>query len=119
MHRDRPGPGRWRGQCRRLRHRQVRGGRSDIQMAALNFPLTCLVLTGCEKPPQYVHQRATDLEVPLVTVPHDTPTATELLEGLEAQVTLDHPRKIDVLAELAGATLDVRSMADAIGLPVA
>jgi BioD-like phosphotransacetylase family protein len=97
----------------------VRGGRSDIQMAALNFPLTCLVLTGCEKPPQYVHQRATDLEVPLVTVPHDTPTATELLEGLEAQVTLDHPRKIDVLAELAGATLDVRSMADAIGLPVA
>jgi len=97
----------------------VRGGRSDIQMAALNFPLNCLVLTGCETPPQYVHQRATDLDVALVTIPHDTPTATGLLEGLDAQLTLDHPRKIDALAELADAALDLRSVADAIGLPVA
>jgi BioD-like phosphotransacetylase family protein len=97
----------------------VRGGRSDIQMAALNFPLNCLLLTGCEAPPQYVHERATDLDVPLVTIPHDTPAATALLEGLDARLTLEHPAKIAALAELASEALDLRSVADAVGLPVA
>jgi len=81
--------------------------------------LNCLLLTGCEAPPQYVHERATDLDVPLVTIPHDTPAATALLEGLDARLTLEHPAKIAALAELASEALDLRSVADAVGLPVA
>ena len=44
----------------------VRGGRIDIQMSALNFPLNALFLTGCETPSQYVYQRADELDVPLI-----------------------------------------------------
>ena len=50
----------------------VRGGRIDIQMSALNFPLNALFLTGCETPSQYVYQRADDLDVPLIAVGSNT-----------------------------------------------
>jgi BioD-like phosphotransacetylase family protein len=94
----------------------VRGGRIDIQMSALNFPLTCLLLTGCEEPAQYVHQRANDLDVPLVTSPHDTPSATALLECLDAKVTIDHPDKIKRIAEMFNAVVDFQAIAEFAGL---
>ena len=94
----------------------VRGGRMDIQMSALNFPLTCLLLTGCETPPQYVYQRANDLDVPLVTSKHDTPSATALLEKLEAEVTIDHPEKIKRIAEMVSSAVDLLSIGESAGL---
>jgi BioD-like phosphotransacetylase family protein len=94
----------------------VRGGRTDIQMSALNFPLTCLLLTGCETPPQYVHQRATDLDVALVTSNHDTPSATAMLERLEAQVTIDHPDKIERVAEMVSDAIDLLAIGESAGL---
>ncbi len=94
----------------------VRGGRMDIQMAALNFPLNGLFLTGCQQPPQYVHQRATDLDVPLVVVDHDTPSATALLETIEGVISLDHPAKIDLLAEMVLGAVDVAAVGATVGL---
>lgn len=94
----------------------VRGGRTDIQMSALNFPLTCLLLTGCDTPPQYVYQRATDLDVPLVTSNHDTPSATAMLERLEAQVTIDHPDKIERVAEMVSVAVDLLAIGESAGL---
>jgi len=94
----------------------VRGGRADIQMAALNFPLNGLFLTGCQKPPQYVHQRATDLNVPLVVVEHDTSAATTLLETLQREVSVDHPRKVSLLAKMVRDTVDITSVESAAGL---
>lgn len=97
----------------------VRGGRMDIQMSALNFPVNCLLLTGCERPPQYVHQRATDLDVPLVTVAHDTHSAAALLERIEQQVTIDHPDKIARLDAMAQAGLDLQAIGTAAGVRTA
>ncbi|MDA0799219.1 MAG: DRTGG domain-containing protein [Chloroflexi bacterium] len=94
----------------------VRGGRTDIQMSALNFPLKCLLLTGCDTPPQYVYQRANDLDVPLVTSNHDTPAATALLERLEAQVTIDHPDKIERVAEMVSDAVDLLAISESAGL---
>jgi uncharacterized protein len=94
----------------------VRGGRTDIQMSALNFPLTCLLLTGCEAPPQYVHQRANDLDVPLVTSTHDTPSTTAILERLEAKVTIDHPDKIKRIAEMFNDAVDFQAIGESAGL---
>jgi BioD-like phosphotransacetylase family protein len=94
----------------------VRGGRTDIQMSALNFPLKCLLLTGCDTPPQYVYQRANDLDVPLVTSTHDTPSATALLERLEAAVTIDHPEKIQRIAEMISEAVDLPAIGDSAGL---
>ncbi|MDA1035352.1 MAG: DRTGG domain-containing protein [Chloroflexi bacterium] len=94
----------------------VRGGRTDIQMAALNSPLNGLFLTGCQKPPQYVHQRATDLDVPLVVVEHDTPTTTALLDTMESAVSIDHPVKIDLVAEMVRGAVDVAAVGSTVGL---
>jgi BioD-like phosphotransacetylase family protein len=94
----------------------ARGGRIDIQMSALNFPLSCLLLTGCEEPAQYVHQRANDLDVPLVTSPHDTPSTTALLARLDANVTIDHPDKIKRIAEMFNDAVDFQAIAEFAGL---
>jgi BioD-like phosphotransacetylase family protein len=94
----------------------VRGGRVDIQMSALNFPLTCLLLTGCDTPPQYVHQRATDLDVPLVTSSHDTPATTTMLERLEGQISIDHPEKIERFAEMVSETVDLVAIGESAGI---
>lgn len=94
----------------------VRGGRMDIQMAALNFPMACLLLTGCEKPSQYVYQRANDLDVPLVTVAHDTHSATALLEQIEQQVSIDHPDKIELVTSMVDEAVDLAAVGTAAGV---
>lgn len=57
----------------------VRGGRVDIAMSALNFPMSCLILTGVSEPPQYVYQRADEQGVPLLVVNEDTLSVTTKL----------------------------------------
>ena len=94
----------------------VRGGRTDIQMAALNFPLTCLLLTGCDTPPQYVYQRARDLDVPLIVVGRDTHEAAAALEQLDARVSVDHPDKLAHLAAVLETELDLGAVRAAAGL---
>jgi BioD-like phosphotransacetylase family protein len=92
----------------------VRGGRMDIQMSALNFPLTCLLLTGCEQPPQYVYQRAQDLDVPLVTVARNTEQTAAALEQL--RVTCDHDDKLERLATMIEESLDLTVVSAAVGV---
>lgn len=94
----------------------IRGGRIDIQMAALNTPLNGLFLTECQTPTQYVHQRATDLDVPLIVVGHDTHSATALLEKIANIVSIDHPAKIDLLTGMVRDAIDVAAVSTAVGL---
>ncbi len=84
----------------------VRGGRSDIAMAALKFPMACLLLTSCDVPSQYVFQRAEEQGVPLITVTHDTMETTRLLESIHQRVSVHHPAKIQRFANLLGSQLD-------------
>ena len=84
----------------------VRGGRTDIQMAALNFPLNAMLLTGCSEPPQYVHQRAESLDVPLAVTAHDTPATVEALEAIAGEVTVHHPEKIASAIEAISEAID-------------
>lgn len=78
----------------------VRGGRTDIQMAALNFPLACLILTACEQPPQYVRQRAQAERVPLMTVTDGTLAVADALEDLSLRANVRHPDKLRRFADL-------------------
>lgn len=94
----------------------VRGGRIDIQMAALNFPLNALVLTGCEEPSQYVYQRAIELDVPLIAVRQDTHEAAAALESLSAASGAHHPAKAERAAQLLDAHADLAAMRSAVGV---
>lgn len=93
----------------------ARGGRMDIQMSALNFPLNALFLTGCEAPAQYVQQRAEELDVPLIAVRRDTHEAAAALETLSASVTFHHPAKAERAGAMARERLDAAALAAAIG----
>ena len=94
----------------------VRGGRIDIQMSALNFPLSALILTGCDTPSQYVYQRADDLDAPLIAVSQNTRETAAALESLSAAVTVHHPDKAQRAAELLDANVDMAAMSLAVGV---
>jgi BioD-like phosphotransacetylase family protein len=78
----------------------TRGGRIDIAMAALNFPLSCLVLTGGTEIPQYVYYRAEEQNVPLIIVEQNTLEVAFQLETLENRVSVHHPDKISRITKL-------------------
>lgn len=94
----------------------VRGGRMDIQMAALNFAMSCMVLTGGGEPPQYVLQRAEAQRVPLMVVGLGTIDAAQSLASIFQRVTVHHPAKVDRFAELLTAHADMMSLGAALGL---
>ncbi len=94
----------------------ARGGRIDIQMSALNFPLNALFLTGCAAPAQYVHQRAEELDVPLIAVAErDTHQTAAALETLGAAVTVHHPAKAERAGAMALERLDAAALSAAVG----
>ena len=84
----------------------VRGGRTDIQMSALNFPMSCLVLTGCTEPPQYVYQRARAEEVPLMVVERGTMEVAAALESIHERVSVHHAAKVERFAQLLESRAD-------------
>ena len=94
----------------------VRGGRMDIAMSALNFPMSCLVLTACSEPPQYVHQRADDQEVPLLVVRQGTLEAAAALETVHQRASVHHMAKVDRLAGLLEGVVDWDAADAAAGL---
>ena len=93
----------------------VRGGRIDIQMSALNFPLNALFLTGCETPSQYVYQRADDLDVPLIAVGSNTHDTAAALESLGGAVSVHHAAKAERAGAMARERLDAAALSAALG----
>ena len=92
----------------------VRGDRPDIQMAALNTPTRCLVLTGGHHPIQHVQYEAEEEEVPIALVQSDTLTTAKALETLFERVTIHHPAKVECFAQLLGRAIDLQVVVTAL-----
>jgi hypothetical protein len=93
----------------------VRGGRIDIQMSALNFPLNALFLTGCDVPSQYVYQRADELDVPLIAVGRNTHETAAALESLGDAVSIHHAAKAERAGAMALESVDASALSAALG----
>ena len=93
----------------------VRGGRIDIQMSALNFPLNALFLTGCETPSQYVYQRADQLDVSLIATGRNTHETATALESLSAVVSIHHAAKAERAGAMAQECVDASALSAALG----
>jgi hypothetical protein len=79
------------------------GDRTEIQLAALETPTRCLILTGGLQPSPTVTARARELGTPLVLVPKDTLSTVAVIEQLLGKLRLREPKKIDhALDEFAG-----------------
>ncbi len=96
------------------------GDRTDIQFAALETSTQCLVLTGQIPPTPEILERATDLEVPIVSVDSDTLSTVERIDELFGQVRLHEPIKVRCIQELIAAHFDMDRLLSLLdlGLPV-
>ena len=94
----------------------VRGDRPDIQMAALQTPTACMVLTGGIEPIEYIQHEAELEEVPLVVVESDTLSTMAALNTLIDGVRFDHPAKLDRMSELLREHVDVAAIAKGLSL---
>lgn len=92
------------------------GDRADIQLAALETSTQCLVLTGHIPPSAEIVARATDLEVPILSVDSDTLTTVEQIDQMFGQVRLHEPGKVPCIREMTANHLDIQYLIDNLGL---
>ncbi len=92
------------------------GDRSDIQIAALETPTRCLILTGELRPRHTVLARAEELGVPVLLVAEDTLTTVATIENLLGKLRVREPRKAEHAVEQFETHLDLPRLDAALGL---
>lgn len=93
------------------------GDRVDIQLAALETPTRCLILTGNLRPSHRVIARASDRNVPVLLVRADTLTTVTVVEQLLGKQRIREQTKLDhALAQFEGR-LSLTALDAALGLP--
>jgi len=76
------------------------GDRADVQLAALETPTKCLILTGNFQPSTVVLGRAEELGVPMILVNFDTLTAVEKVGEIIGHVRFHEIKKIDKIVDV-------------------
>ena len=95
----------------------VRGDRPDIQMAALQTPTTCMLLTGGIEPIEYVLNEAELEQVPAMLVESGTlDTMSSLSDATRDAPRFDHPAKAERFAELVAGHVDLAPIYAGLGL---
>jgi hypothetical protein len=92
------------------------GDRSDTQLAALETPTRCLILTGGLEPSAIVLARARDLGIPVVLVQQDTLSTVTTIEQLLGKLRLREPGKITYAIDQFAANLDLPLIDNLLGL---
>lgn len=94
----------------------VRADRPDVQMAALQTPTTCLILTGGKQPVEYVLYEAGQEGVPVILVDADTHATAVALESLMEKANFDHPLKLQRFQELLEKHVELQALYQEFGL---
>lgn len=95
----------------KVRKAVVTGGdRADVQLAALETPTSCLILTGGYPPPAAVLSVAEAKGVPMILVEADTLTAVEKTEALLGQTRVHDRSKLDEIGERMRMYLDIEKL---------
>ena len=76
------------------------GDRTDIQLAALETPTTCLVLTGYIRPNPIILSKAESVGVPLLLVKDDTLTTVEKIERMLGKLPVRGEKKLKSAQQL-------------------
>ncbi len=71
------------------------GDRSDIQLAALETPTECLILTGGMRPSHTVLARAQERNVPVLLVPQDTLSTVSVIDEMTGKLRVREPSKVE------------------------
>jgi BioD-like phosphotransacetylase family protein len=92
----------------------TRGDHADIQLAALNTSIKCLIMTDNIDPKPTIFSRALELEVPIVLVEKDTKSTIEAVENVLDKASLYHEEKIELLGQILEQNLDLEAIYQAI-----
>jgi BioD-like phosphotransacetylase family protein len=89
----------------------IREERLDMQLAALETPTSCLVLSGAGKPPTYgVLHRAEDRGIPIITTKTDVNDIVKIIEDNLPKTGLNHEKKLTKMAETVKQNLDIKAL---------
>ncbi|HUU54453.1 MAG TPA: phosphotransacetylase family protein [Armatimonadota bacterium] len=92
------------------------GDRSDIQLAALETPTRCIILTGDLRPSHTVLARAEELGVPVLLVREDTLATVTMIDEILSKLRVREPKKIQHAVEQFEAHLELAKLDEALGL---
>ena len=94
----------------------VKGDRADMQMAALETAVRCLILSGDIAPIPAVRHRAKDKSVPIIVVKSDTTTTVMAIEETLDRVKLNQVKKLPKLTEIMEKRLNFQNLYQELGL---
>ncbi|MGP8337796.1 MAG: phosphotransacetylase family protein [Methanosarcinaceae archaeon] len=92
------------------------GDRSDIQLAAIEAKVKCLILTGNLRPSEAVLGSAEHADIPVVLVRGDTMSTIERVERLIGRARIKQDMKLNRIVELIENNVNVEALIKAIGL---
>jgi BioD-like phosphotransacetylase family protein len=92
------------------------GDRSDIQLAALETPTSCLILTGGFYPSELILSRARENRIPVVVVKADTATAVESCESLSSHLQRWSEAKLPRIREVVKREINFPLFYEKLGL---
>lgn len=88
--------------------------RTDLQLAALESSTNCLILTGHTPPQKLILARATDLEIPILSVNLDTLTTVEIVDKTFGTVRLHETIKVECVQHLIEEHFDIERLLEKI-----
>jgi BioD-like phosphotransacetylase family protein len=94
----------------------VKGDRPDMQMAALETSIKCLVISGITAPIDYVRYKAEEKGVPLIVTKDDTSTVMQNIEDALGKARFNQEKKLVKLAEIIEQHLDIQAIYSGLGL---
>ncbi len=92
------------------------GDRSDIQIAALDTPTVCLILTGNLRPAQEVLNKAISKSVPIILVKEDTLTTVEKIDQLVGKLPVRSMKKVIQANKLFDQYVDFPRICSVLGI---
>lgn len=95
------------------------GDRVEIQLAALESSTQCLILTGQLPPPDFILNKAEELEIPILSVDLDTLSTVEIVDRAFGQVRLHEPVKVECIRQLMQDHFDIDRLLSVLGLKAA
>ena len=93
----------------------VRGDRPDVQMSALETPMSCFIMTNAIEPIEYVKYESEEEKVPILIVQENTLDTMNAVDKLTNYAQFNHPEKLEEAKTLIIENLKVEEIVTNFG----
>ena len=93
----------------------VRGDRPDVQMSALETPMSCFIMTNGIEPIEYVKYESEEEKVPILIVQENTLDTMNAVDKLTNYAQFNHPEKLEEAKTLIIENLKVEEIVTNFG----